>query len=131
MNSITALTRFVMRAALPLLATVLPALVATADARPPGGRYALHREACAANDIFLTLKGDRLDLPVFSCTGLTFTARGAGGGDAAAWNVAAKRCEGEEGKPGPQKFAIEMRGTSMRILWANGDRSAPLQRCGN
>lgn len=131
MSSTTALNRFVLRAAFPLLAATLPALAATPDARPPGGRYALHREACAAKDIFLTLKDDRLDLPVFSCTGLTFTPRGRGPGDSASWVVSAKRCEGEEGKPGPQKFVIEMRGTSMRILWANGDRSAPLQRCGN
>ncbi len=124
------LIRSLFGAALPLLAGTLPALAAAPDARPIGGRYALHREACAANDIFLTLKGDRLDLPVFSCTGLAFKPRTGGSGDSASWAVSAKRCEGEEGKPGPQKFAIEMRGTSMRILWPNGDKSALLIRCG-
>lgn len=109
---------------------VLPAVAQQAEKRPLEGRYALHREACAANDIFLLLKGDHMDLPVFSCTGLTFTARKAGTGDRAIWDVAGKRCEGEEGKPGPQRFALEARGTSLRILWSNGEKSAPLMRCG-
>lgn len=112
---------------LPLLAA--PALAQQPSARPLEGRYALHREACAANDIFLTLRGDKMDLPVFSCTGLSFKAR-KGAGDSAIWDVAAQRCEGEESTPGPQKFALQAQGSALRILWANGDKSAPLQRCG-
>lgn len=114
--------------ALPFL--ILPATAQQAEKRPLEGRYALHREACAANDIFLKLKGDHIDLPVFSCTGLAFRPRKAGPGDSAIWDVSGKRCEGEGGKPGPQRFALEARGTSLRILWPNGDRSAPLMRCG-
>lgn len=119
----TALHRLLL---LPLLAT--PAWAQ--EARPLEGRYALHREACAANDIFLTLRGDRMDLPVFSCTGLSVTPRKAAGGDRAVWDVTGTRCEGEEGQPGPQRFALEARGTALRILWPNGDKSAPLLRCG-
>ena len=112
-----------------LLATP-PALGQTPPPRPLEGRYALHAEACKANDIFLAFRGDRMDLPVFSCTGLKFTPRSAGPGDIALWDVAAGHCAGEEGKPGPQRFALESRGTSLRILWPNGEKSAPLRRCG-
>lgn len=114
-------------ALLPLVAA--PAFAQQPDARPQEGRYALHREACAAKDIFLTLRGDKMDLPVFSCEGLSFKPRKSVG-DSTTWDVAAKRCEGEEGQPGPQKFALQARGTSLRILWPNGDKSAPLMRCG-
>lgn len=107
-----------------------PAFAASEAApRPQAGRYALHAEACKASDIFMTLAEDRLDLPVFSCTGLSFKPVSAGG-DRAMWEVAGKRCEGEEGKPGPQRFRIEAMGTALRIHWADGSKSAPLRRCG-
>lgn len=112
---------------LPLLAA--PALAQQPAPRPLEGRYALHREACAANDNFLTFRGDTMDLPVFSCTGMSFKPR-KGAGDSAIWDVAANRCEGEEGQPGPRTFALQAQGTSLRILWPNGDKSAPLMRCG-
>lgn len=118
-----------MRAPLLLSLLAAPALAQQPAARPLEGRYALHREACAANDIFLTFRGDRMDLPVFSCEGLSFKPRKSAG-DSAIWDVTAKRCEGEEGQPGPQKFALQAQGTSLRILWSNGDKSAPLLRCG-
>lgn len=109
---------------------ITPAFAASEPAaRPSNGRFALHAEACKANDIFLTLKDDRIDLPVFSCTGLAFKPVSARG-DTAVWDVAAKHCEGEEGKPGPQRFKLEAKGTSLRILWSDGAKSAPLIRCG-
>lgn len=118
-----------MRALLILPFLAAPAFAQQPAARPLEGRYALHREACAANDIFMSYRGDGMDLPVLSCTGLSFKPRKANG-DSAIWDVAAKRCAGEDGKPGPQKFALQAQGTALRILWANGDKSAPLQRCG-
>lgn len=98
--------------------------------RPPAGRYALHAEACKANDIFMTLGQDRLDLPVFSCTGLEFKPAGAGPGDRALWDALGRRCQGEESAAGPQRFRIEASGTTLRIHWKDGSKSAPLARCG-
>lgn len=118
------------RAVLLLMLLATPALGQTPGPRPLEGRYALHAEACKANDTFLTFRGDRMDLPVFSCTGLKFVPRKAGPGDGALWDVVARHCAGEESKPGPQKFALESRGTSLRIFWPNGEKSAPLKRCG-
>ncbi|MCA0399215.1 MAG: hypothetical protein LCH38_00190 [Proteobacteria bacterium] len=117
-------------AALVLFLVTSPAMASGgAEPRPPEGRYALHGQACKANDIFLTLKGDRMDLPVFSCQGLGFKVIETRG-DGALWAVKGKRCQGEEAPPGPQDFKLEARGTSLRILWADGSRSAPLMRCG-
>lgn len=108
-----------------------PALAAGEQApRPPAGRYALHAEACKANDIFMTLAADKLDLPVFSCTGLDFRPAGSGPGDRAIWDVTGKRCQGEENATGPQRFRIEASGTALRIHWKDGSKSAPLARCG-
>ena len=97
--------------------------------RPLPGRYALHAEACAAKDIFLALNADRIDLPGFSCTGLTFKAEKSSG-DRALWAVAGQHCVGEEGAPVPRRFRLEARGTSLRVLWPDGALSAPLMRCG-
>jgi hypothetical protein len=112
---------------------VAPASAAPASTepapRPLSGRYALDLPACRAGDNFLTLGPDRLDLPVFSCQGLTFTPETAAG-DRVLWSVSARRCEGEEGAPGPRRFRIEANGATLRILWPDGTKSAPLRRCG-
>ncbi len=117
--------------AAPVLALHVMAAPASAEQapRPLSGRYALDLPACRAGDNFLTLGPDRLDLPVFSCQGLTFTPETAAG-DRVLWSVSARRCEGEEGAPGPRRFRIEASGATLRILWPDGTKSAPLRRCG-
>lgn len=124
--------RFAMRyVPLVLALAASPVLAAGEQApRPLAGRYALHREACKANDIFMTLSADKIDLPVFSCMGLTFKPAGSGPGDRATWDVAGRRCQGEESAPGPQRFRLEATGTTVRIHWKDRSKSAPLHRCG-
>ncbi len=120
-----------MRALVPVFLSLgLTGAAAQPAPAPQPGRYALSLAECRAGDIFLTLGKDRLDLPVMSCTGLAFTAEAAGGGDVARWLVAAKQCNAEGGgKPGPQRFHLEARGTSLQILWADGTKSARMTRC--
>lgn len=122
-----------MRALVPAFLLLGPGLSAAAAQPAPApqpGRYALSLAECRAGDIFLTLGKDRLDLPVMSCMGLAFTPEPAGGGDVARWQVAARQCNAEGGgKPGPQRFRLEARGTSLQILWADGTKSARMARC--
>ena len=107
-----------------------PALGQSAPAPQPG-RYAITLAECRSGEIFLTLAKDRLDLPVLSCTGLAFTPEAPGGGDLARWSVSARTCTAEgEDKPAPKRFRIEARGTALRILWADGTKSAWMARCG-
>lgn len=122
-----------MRGTLSLLVVVAALAPAQAEPSPAPmpGRYALARTECQAGQTFLTLAKDRLNLPVMSCTGLSFQPETAGPGDRAGWHVAAKRCVAEgEGKPGPRRFRIEAQGTALRIHWADGTRSALMARCG-
>lgn len=116
---------------LTLLALSAPAIAAGGQAPvPQPGRYALDAAACKANDIFLTLTADRLDLPVFSCIGLEYDQQSVRG-DTAIWAVRGRKCQGEQAaRPGPQRFRIEAQGTSLQILWPNGERSARMLRCG-
>lgn len=97
--------------------------------RPPEGRYALDAASCRAKDYFATLTKDRLDLPVFSCVGLSFSQTRASGG-VSAWQVDGKRCQGEHaGSPGPKRFQMESSDTVLRIFWPDGSRSAAFLKC--
>ena len=97
---------------------------------PPTGVYALDADSCKVKDYFLTLRKDRLDLPVFSCIGLAWDQlRDASG--TTTWQVDGTRCQGEHaGRPGPKRFRIENTATSARIFWPDGTRSAAFLRCG-
>jgi hypothetical protein len=97
--------------------------------KPPEGRYALDAPSCRIKDYFLTLTKDRLDLPVFSCVGLSFNQTRSSGGTTT-WQVDGKRCHGEHaGTPGPKRFQFEAGATSLRIFWPDGSRSAAFVKC--
>lgn len=111
------------------LATPASAQGSGAPQRPPEGRYALDAASCRIKDYFVTLTKDRLDLPVFSCIGLSYNQTRASGG-VTAWQVDGKRCQGEHaGTPGPKRFQIESSATSLRIFWPDGSRSAAFLKC--
>ena len=112
-------------------ALAAPALsqVSVRQTKPPEGRYALDASSCRIKDYFLTLTKDRLDLPVFSCVGLSFNQTRSSGGTAT-WQVDGKRCQGEHaGTPGPKRFQFEAGATSLRIFWPDGSRSAAFVKC--
>ncbi|MGL5446835.1 MAG: hypothetical protein ACRDBL_05960 [Rhabdaerophilum sp.] len=97
--------------------------------KPPEGRYALDAASCRGKDFFATLTKDRLDLPVFSCVGLSFRQTRSSGG-VTAWQVDGKRCQGEHaGTPGPKRFSLESSATNLRIFWPDGSRGAVFLKC--
>lgn len=99
------------------------------QSKPPEGRYALDAPSCRIKDYFLTLTKDRLDLPVFSCVGLSFNQTRSSGGTTT-WQVDGKRCQGEHaGTPGPKRFQLESSATNLRIFWPDGSRSAAFLKC--
>lgn len=111
------------------LATPASAQGSGAPPRPPEGRYALDAQSCRIKDYFVTLTKDRLDLPVFSCIGLSYNQTRSSGG-VTGWQVDGKRCQGEHaGSPGPKRFQLESSATSLRIFWPDGSRSAAFVKC--
>jgi hypothetical protein len=101
-----------------------------APPKPPEGRYALDAASCRIKDYFVTLTKDRLDLPVFSCIGLSYNQTRNSGG-LITWQVDGRRCQGEHaGSPGPKRFGFESSATSLRIFWPDGSRSAAFVKCG-
>jgi hypothetical protein len=113
------------------LALAAPAFAQGSGAppKPPEGRYALDASSCRIKDYFVTLTKDRLDLPVFSCIGLSYNQTGASGGTVR-WQVDGRRCQGEHaGTPGPKRFQFESSATSLRIFWPDGSRSAAFVKC--
>jgi hypothetical protein len=113
------------------LALAAPAAAqgSAAPPKPPEGRYALDAASCRIKDYFVTLTKDRLDLPVFSCIGLSYNQTRHSGG-VTAWQVDGRRCQGEHaGSPGPKRFQLESSATSLRIFWPDGSRSAAFLKC--
>ena len=95
----------------------------------PKGRYALAEAGCKAKDYFATLTETTLDLPTYSCKGVSYDQTESKGGQAT-YQVTAKACAGEEmGKPRADAFALTIEGDVLQILWRDGTKSAKLARC--
>lgn len=118
-----------MRALLLLSLLATPALAQEPAPRPLEGRYALHREACADRGILI-----RQDLFEFgnaiSCKQPIYKRRSMGPGDSAIWNVSSPQCQIHTGGVHALEFAIEARGTSVRVVWSDREMSDFHRRCG-
>ena len=115
------------------LAGALVAVSASAQTALSGpslvGRYGANKSACAARDYFATVKANSIDLPVFSCTGVTFDQTEAKGGTET-YTANARRCTGEGEVSGkPQVFRVVRRQGTIQFLWADGTRSGTLVKC--
>ncbi len=104
--------------------------LAAAGNGPPAGRYALDNAACKAEDYFVTLSEDAITLPTLGCKGVSYdqTENKAG---RAVYAVTARSCLGEEpGQPRKESFTLVLEAPGLRILWADGTKSAVFTRCG-
>jgi hypothetical protein len=116
-------------AALIWLALSQCALAGSLASVSPKGHYALGNAACKAKDYFATLTETTLDLPTYSCTGVSYDQTESRGGHVN-YHVTAKSCAGEEtGQPRADAFALAIEGDALQILWRDGTKSAKLARC--
>ena len=94
------------------------------------GRYGLDAAACKAKDYFATLTETSIDLPTYSCTGVSFDQVEARGGTET-YQVTATACTGEMAAKGKSdRFLIVRSKGTIRIHWGDGTRGAELLRCG-
>lgn len=120
-----------MRLALFLAAlAAVPALAASVNKDRLDGRYAQDARARKAQDFFVTITGDSVVLPAFSCEGVAFDQIENKGGRAV-YKVSAASCVDEEStKPRKESFTLVRDGAGLRILWRDGTKSAVFKRCG-
>jgi hypothetical protein len=106
-----------------------PAFAASIDKDTPAGRYATDASACKAKDYFVTITASEAILPTFSCKGVSYDQTENKGGRAV-YKASAAACMGEESvKPRKESFSLVVDAAGLRILWADGTKSAVFTRC--
>jgi hypothetical protein len=119
----------VKRSVLFLSLAAAPALAASVDKDSPVGRYALDAAACKAKDYFVTLTETEARLPTFGCKGVDYDQTENKGGRAV-YKATATSCVGEESaKSRKETFTLVLDAAGLRILWADGTKSAVFTRC--